>query len=390
MIPTKHLRAFCLLCLIFSLISCGEKPAPVISIDYIQISTQLLELDEGESATLSVQFYPANATDKTVVWASSDETVATVNDGVVNAVGGGKATITASAGGGRFQHPCDVVVYGKAPKSVPEGAIGAYFTAGNDGHKVFFSKGNLQFQASTGIWRFADTQFDYVGPNNNLRSATYEGWIDLFCWATSGYPHGSTCYQPWSSKASYSDKAYDAYGDRDASLYDGDGKADWGYNRISNGGNQENLWRTLTWLEWDTILDTRDTPSGVRYAIGRVGDSRGLIILPDNWKASKYPLNNINYNNYESYDINTISNSDWSSIFEPAGAVFLPAAGGYYSGDTVGYRDDNVSGSYWSSYCDGNPNSAYAGVAFNDHLLLGGNSSRYIGMSVRLVRDCPK
>lgn len=392
----KTTNVLCALCLL-GLISCGEKPAPVIELSDIRLSAESLELDQGESVTLTVEFLPANATDKEVVWTSSDKQVASVTGGVVTGVGEGKATITAEAAGGAIRSACEVSVYGKAPAKVPEGAIAAYFTAGEDGHKVYFAKGNLQFQASTGTWRFAASQFEYVGRDNEKGSASYAGWIDLFCWATSGYPHGGTCYQPWSHYASYSDKAYDAYGDRDASLFDGDGKADWGYNPISNGGNKENLWRTARDLEWDAILNTRETPSGIRYAIGRVGDVRGLVILPDNWKASNYSLNNVNYNNYESFDINTISPADWNTVFEPAGAVFLPAAGSLFGGDYRMGNDEagglhrDYTGAYWSSSCYGNPNSAISGVSFDDFLMLHGMSvSRYIGKSVRLVQDCPK
>ena len=41
---------------------------------------------------------PENATDKTVTWASSDEAVVKVVNGVVSALKTGKATITATSG----------------------------------------------------------------------------------------------------------------------------------------------------------------------------------------------------------------------------------------------------------------------------------------------------
>ncbi|MDE6017301.1 MAG: Ig-like domain-containing protein, partial [Muribaculaceae bacterium] len=54
----------------------------------------------GETLTIKATVTPENATDaKNVVWTSSDESVATVKDGVVTAVAIGKATITAEAGG---------------------------------------------------------------------------------------------------------------------------------------------------------------------------------------------------------------------------------------------------------------------------------------------------
>ena len=52
----------------------------------------------GESSTLTAEVYPANATDKTVTWSSSNPSVATVNGGKVTAVKAGTATITAKSG----------------------------------------------------------------------------------------------------------------------------------------------------------------------------------------------------------------------------------------------------------------------------------------------------
>ena len=49
-------------------------------------------------ARLQSDIQPGNATDKTVVWSSSDEGVATVSDGVVTCISKGLVTITAKAG----------------------------------------------------------------------------------------------------------------------------------------------------------------------------------------------------------------------------------------------------------------------------------------------------
>ncbi|MCD7861043.1 MAG: Ig-like domain-containing protein [Oscillospiraceae bacterium] len=55
-------------------------------------------LTVGETLTLTATVEPEDATDPTVTWTSSDESVATVTDGVVTAVAAGTATITATAG----------------------------------------------------------------------------------------------------------------------------------------------------------------------------------------------------------------------------------------------------------------------------------------------------
>ena len=54
----------------------------------------------GESETLEVTYNPSNTTvDKKIIWSSSDESVATVEDGKVKTVGKGEATITAEVDG---------------------------------------------------------------------------------------------------------------------------------------------------------------------------------------------------------------------------------------------------------------------------------------------------
>ncbi|MBQ3676229.1 MAG: hypothetical protein II926_02525, partial [Bacteroidales bacterium] len=52
------------------------------------------------------------------------------------------------------------------------GAIKAAFSVSAD-KKVYFSKGNLQYQASTGTWRFAENQYDIIGEDNANISSTY-------------------------------------------------------------------------------------------------------------------------------------------------------------------------------------------------------------------------
>ena len=69
-----------------------------IEVTSIELSKNVLSLVEGESETLIATVKPDNATDKTVIWNSSDESIATVNDGKVTAIKEGSVTIGAKAG----------------------------------------------------------------------------------------------------------------------------------------------------------------------------------------------------------------------------------------------------------------------------------------------------
>ena len=72
--------------------------AKEIPVTGITIEPTSVTIEEGQTATLTATVSPADATDKTVTWSSSNEAVATVNDGIVTAVATGEATITAKAG----------------------------------------------------------------------------------------------------------------------------------------------------------------------------------------------------------------------------------------------------------------------------------------------------
>ena len=286
--------------------------------------------------------------------------------------------------------------------TLPQGAInGSAITINANGDQVYFSMGNLQYQASTNTWRFATAQWTYIGGNdiygnptsgnprignNSLASETYNGWIDLFGWGTSGWDNGNLFYHPWDCvglQQEYSEIGM-GYGPTDGTNYTYDltgvyANADWGvYNAISNGGNQKGVWRTLTNDEWDYIINTRTTASGIRYVKATVCDVNGVILLPDNWNSSNYTLNT-NTTNVD-FNINTIDLTTWNNYFRYNGAVFLPAAGNR-SGTDVGMT--GISGYYYSSTCWYHP-KAYS-LLLNKAYVKMYKDSRFRGCSVRLV-----
>lgn len=83
---------------------------PVVAVTSVTVSSKTLNLEVGQTRTLTATVTPDNATDKTVTWTSSNDKVATVaNDGTVTAVGAGTATITATAANGK-KDTCKVTV----------------------------------------------------------------------------------------------------------------------------------------------------------------------------------------------------------------------------------------------------------------------------------------
>ena len=281
--------------------------------------------------------------------------------------------------------------------TAPTGAIDGKFTINADGDQVYFSQGNLQYQASTNTWKFAENQYDYVGSDNSNISSTYDGWIDLFGWGTSGYHDESDTYnvnyQPWSTSTSQVNSSYNYFGYgpstnmTDPDLTGTSANYDWGvYNPISNGSNTTNQWRTLGHSEWVYLFIHRTTISGIRYAKANVSGVNGVILLPDDWSTDTYSLNNPN-DDGGSFGDNVLTDSQWVTL-ESAGAVFLPAAGYRYE-TYFGYAEgsggyENSGGYYWSA-SGGDRDSANC-ICFYDWCVNMDVKLRFYGFSVRLVR----
>lgn len=314
------------------------------------------------------------------------------------------------------------------PTPTPAVGIGVFTVA--EGKTVAFASGNLQYNAAQGshycadgsvqqgTWRFAEHQYDYIGYANSNISQSYDGWIDLFGWGTSGYNNtandpSALRYQPWDKATSsistiptdsvlnceaveitgeceweytqYADANYNRYGYgpstnmTDRNLTGTSAYYDWGvYNAISNAGNAVGLWRTLSRKEWDYLFNTRENAQFL-WSQGTVNGVVGMIILPDNFKKPSDISWTSQANNWTT---NTYTTEQWATL-EALGAVFLPASGGRY-GANVDYVQG--SGRYWSSsYYD----SDYAyGLYFNsDNLYPQSLYNRYFGYSVRLVQD---
>ncbi len=259
--------------------------------------------------------------------------------------------------------------------------------------KVLFSPGNLQWSANgritaithavadngtaTGTWRFAPNQWDTIGANNSNISFIYTGWIDLFGWGTSGY-HNKYPYM--TSSTTVTD-----YGNGSNNI--AGTNYDWGvYNAIYNPKTQTTdapgTWRTLTYDEWNYLLNTRTTTSGIRYAKGIVNGVSGLIIVPDNWSNIICTLDSTNLVR-ATFSSNVINTTNWTKL-DSAGCVFLPAAG--YRSWTEVYLVGSA-GHYWSTTTYSNCCYACDFSFYSDYLAPMTTGWRSDGQSVRLVKD---
>jgi hypothetical protein len=279
--------------------------------------------------------------------------------------------------------------------------------------KVIFAPGNLQYLGNadgTGTWRFADHQYDFMGDGPSSGTAfqgnvTVSGYAnynmtagkdvarDLFGWGTSGF-NGKN---PWMTSQNSNDYF-------NGSLSGDNSNYDWGVyhsasgnstEKITNGGNYS--WYLPTQQEWYYVMNNRkkyvytreDTPTYTQnkklFAFATVVGVKGLMLFPDNWDGSLDRT--IVYENPSggTFENVTCDAAKWAT-FEQVGCVFLPVAQ-VRKGESISDSYTN-EGHYWSSPISGGrgcclnilSSANFAASTTN-------NSVRYLGQSVRLIRD---
>ena len=91
----------------FGLLFSKDNIVPVTS---VSLDKEYIGLKVGESKTLTATVLPLDATNKSLIWASSNETIATVVDGVISAKKVGATEITATSKDGNKVATCQVEV----------------------------------------------------------------------------------------------------------------------------------------------------------------------------------------------------------------------------------------------------------------------------------------
>jgi formylglycine-generating enzyme required for sulfatase activity len=100
--------------LLFAATSCGPnigpEPTDAIKVESVSLDEPTATITVGLTKTLVATVLPADAADKSYTWKSSNETIATVAEGVVTAVAVGEATITVTTTEGSKTADCVVTV----------------------------------------------------------------------------------------------------------------------------------------------------------------------------------------------------------------------------------------------------------------------------------------
>ncbi len=270
---------------------------------------------------------------------------------------------------------------GTSPFVWSDGVLPGCFSVNASGQQVQFSQGNLQYRASTRIWRFAEHQYDVVGDrasgnvyengvkcNNEAIGNDYDGWIDLFGWGTGSTPTFSVT----------DSQQYLTY-------------QEWGKNTIQNSSCS--TWHTLTNDEFVYLLHDRAN-AAVLFGMGSVCGVNGVILLPDNWRTPVglsftasttrgLEWNGTYYFNEQAdnYTHNAYTEAEWARM-ETAGAVFLPAAG-YREGLAVSLVGKAID--YWLASQNGTMAGGISGNSKRLHPQSDGDL--YYGDCVRLVKD---
>lgn len=150
----------------------------------IILSEEQVSLKVGESVTLAATVTPEDATNKTIVWSSSDDSIATVsNQGIVTAINEGSASITASAADASIFARCTITVTGaETPvkelvlnKTNLELSLGESFT-----FKASLSD-NSEITESSIDWSSNNTQVASVSSSGELRTL-YPGEAIITAW----------------------------------------------------------------------------------------------------------------------------------------------------------------------------------------------------------------
>lgn len=143
----------------------------VVAVTSVALNETTLELTEGDSETLTATVKPDDATDKTVMWSSSNPMIASVSNGQVVANSLGETFITASVAS--LSAKCKVTIRQAPPAGATDMGLSVYWASCNleankpEQYGGFFAWGETKSKKSFTITNYS---FDW--------SSSHGGWIN--------------------------------------------------------------------------------------------------------------------------------------------------------------------------------------------------------------------
>lgn len=117
----------------------GQEEPEVISVSGVSISGSTAALTVGSTRNLTAVINPSNATNKNVVWTSSNNNIATVNSGgTVTAVSPGQVTITVKTDDGAYTNSVNIQIESATPADVHQ----YIFSYASEAQSGIFTKTN--------------------------------------------------------------------------------------------------------------------------------------------------------------------------------------------------------------------------------------------------------
>lgn len=325
------------------------------------IAVGSVSIDEYSSMTLPPNFshqltatiLPHNATDKTIEWSSSDESVVTVDQegNLYTTSKGGYATITAEAGERTGSCYISVIL---PITTTPKDYVDEY----NVNHGPGIVIGDA-------IW--APVNCGYKAPTTDSQGIVTD----------KGYPYGKL-YQ-WGRK----------YGQGYSDEYDKAPEIVEGPVSLEEGQNPDNANKFYTAsaepYDWTT------TPNDNLWNFGTEDEPKKSSYdpCPDGWRVPTYKELDALAENYSEWITEQGQRGRWLSDFytylEKVPQVFFTATGS--RGSDGNFKNRGEDGLYWSSrYNDSTAYSLFS-LNFHPHIVTLSYYSRVLGKSVRCVQD---
>ena len=168
--------------------SCTVTVKPIL-VSFIALDKQTAEVLRGETVELKATFFPEDADNTTLVWTSSDETVATVQDGVVTTLKSGRAVITVSTtDGSNLSSTCMVTVKPKYEMVPAEVTLETGETV-----QLSITDGEKTLSVSKFTWVSQDSKIASVN-NSGLVTCVGEGITTVTAVAMDGSGLTATCF----------------------------------------------------------------------------------------------------------------------------------------------------------------------------------------------------